>query len=64
MLKSMSDCLQAANQPETLTILEELVSAWCKQIEQVKILYLLYILKTDITLVLQIPSTERLSYLR
>ncbi|XP_070548103.1 dynein axonemal heavy chain 8-like [Ptychodera flava] len=35
LYSSASECISAANNPETLTAVEELVLLWCKQIEQV-----------------------------
>lgn len=34
-MKSAQDCITSASNPEILTELEELVTIWCKQIEQV-----------------------------
>lgn len=34
-LQTPAECTAAANEPDTVSALEELVSDWCKQIEQV-----------------------------
>ncbi|CAH1796663.1 unnamed protein product [Owenia fusiformis] len=34
-MQSAKDCINAAANPETMAILEDVVSSWCKQIEQV-----------------------------
>ena len=35
-LQRAQDCINAAGNQETLLVLEELVTHWCKQVEQVK----------------------------
>ena len=35
-IQTAQDCITAAGNPEMLSAMEELVVAWCKQIEQVK----------------------------
>lgn len=42
-IKTAQDCTGAAANPEIVSELEELVTVWCKQIEQVEILVVVMI---------------------
>lgn len=36
-LATASDCVNAAGNPDTVEALEDLVTSWCKEIEQVRL---------------------------